>query len=173
MGKQCWELFPVCVGRGMQTDASWDLQCIVGIIQPIIFVNHVKCWESCANGSNIVAPRFGDPIALKKCWESLVQKFDRFQTLRNYTPNNMQPGVFKCTQHLISYNVRSCWPTMLRLLQGASATLTFITPVYQTFKQLCSHGSLVLVPRGEKEDEWQRALGTRLKLLWKSLSFEK
>ena len=27
----------------MQTDASWDLQCIVGRIQPIIFVNHVKC----------------------------------------------------------------------------------------------------------------------------------
>ena len=51
-------------------------------------------WESCANGSNIVAPRFGDPITLiKKCWESLVQKFDRFQTLRNYTPNNMQQGV--------------------------------------------------------------------------------
>ena len=49
----------------------------------------------CVRGPNIAVPRFGDPIVQKKCWELLVQKFDRFQTLHNYTPNNMQQGVQK------------------------------------------------------------------------------
>ena len=36
-----------------------------------------QCWKGCANGSNIVALRFGDH-GTKERWELLVQKFDRF-----------------------------------------------------------------------------------------------
>ena len=62
----------VRVGSGVQTDATQsqqcrDLQCIVGRIQPISLckpcVMRVRgpkqCWKSCANGSNVVALRFG------------------------------------------------------------------------------------------------------------------
>ena len=42
-------------------------------------------WKSCANGSNIVALRFGDITEQNKCWELLVQMFNRFQTLHNNT----------------------------------------------------------------------------------------
>ena len=59
-----------------------------------------KCWKSCANGSNIVALRFGDH-GTKKCWELLAEKFDRFQTLRN----NMQQGV----QTDATCNIQQCW----------------------------------------------------------------
>ena len=41
----------------------------------------------------------------KKCWELLAEKFDRFQTLRNYTPNNMQQGV----QTYSTFNILQCW----------------------------------------------------------------
>ena len=47
-----------------------------------------QCWKSCANGSNIVALRFGDH-GTKEMLELLAEKFDRFQTLRN----NMQQGL--------------------------------------------------------------------------------
>ena len=60
---------------------------------------HQQCWKSCANGSNIVALRFGDH-GTKKCWELLAEKFDRFQTLRN----NMQQGV----QTDATCNIQQC-----------------------------------------------------------------
>ena len=52
----------------------------------------------------------------KRCFELSAQKFDQFQTLRN---NSQQQSttcnrVCKWTQHVISNNVGSCWPTMLR-----------------------------------------------------------
>ena len=59
-----------------------------------------QCWKSCANGSNIVALRFGDH-GTKKCWELLAEKFDRFQTLRN----NMQQEVQTDT----TCNIQQCW----------------------------------------------------------------
>ena len=43
-----------------------------------------QCWKSCANGSNIVALRFG-VMEQNKCWQLLAEKFDRFQTLCNNT----------------------------------------------------------------------------------------
>ena len=71
-----------------------------------------KCWKSCANGSNIIALRFGD----QKCWELLAEKFDRFQTLLNNTQQHPTTcnRVCKRTQNVTSNNVGSCWPTMLR-----------------------------------------------------------
>ena len=64
-----------------------------------------KCWKSCANGSNIIALRFGD----QKCWELLAEKFDRFQTLRNNTQQHPTTcnRVCKRTQNVTSNNVAS------------------------------------------------------------------
>ena len=52
----------------------------------------------------------------KKCWESLAEKFDRCQTLRNNTQQHPTTcnRVCKRTQHVTSNNVGSCWSTMLR-----------------------------------------------------------
>ena len=74
-----------------------------------------QCWKSCANGSNIVALRFGDH-GTKKCWELLAEKFDRFQTLRNNTQQHPTTcnRVCKRTKHVTPNNVESCWSTMLR-----------------------------------------------------------
>ena len=99
-----------------------------------------QCWNSCANGSNIVALRFGDH-GTKKCWELLAEKFDRFQTLGNNT--QLHPTtcnrVCKRTQYVTSNNVGSCWPTMLRpFAQG----LTFICSKYNFNK---NHKYLVVV----------------------------
>ena len=65
-----------------------------------------QCWKSCANGSNIVALRFGDHET-KKCWD---EKFDRFQTLRHSTQQHPTTcnRVCKRTQHE--------HPTMLRVV---------------------------------------------------------
>ena len=60
-----------------------------------------QCWKSCANGSKIVALRFEDHETKEML--GVVQKFDRFQTLR--TRNNMQQGVqtdARCIIHTIS-----------------------------------------------------------------------
>ena len=52
----------------------------------------------------------------KKCWELLAEEFDWFQTLRNHTQQHPTTcnRVCKRTQHVASYNVASCWPTVLR-----------------------------------------------------------
>ena len=74
-----------------------------------------QCWKSCANGSNIVALRFGDH-GTKEMLGVVVEKFDRFQTLRNNTQQHPTTcnRVCKRTLHVTSNNVGSCWPTMLR-----------------------------------------------------------
>ena len=48
-----------------------------------------QCWKTCANGSKIVALRFDDHETKEML--GVVQKFDRFQTLR--TRNNMRQSV--------------------------------------------------------------------------------
>ena len=88
------------VGSGVQTDATqshqcWDLQCIVGRIQPISLCK--PCVMSVRGPNNVGRAVQTDPTLLryastiteqKKCWESLAEKFDRLQTLRN---NIQQP----------------------------------------------------------------------------------
>ena len=87
----------VCIGSGVQTDAtspnnvrtctaSWE------VYNPYDFINSKtmlnarwkpeQCCKSYANGSNIVALRFGDQ-GTKKIFELLARKFGRFQTLCN------------------------------------------------------------------------------------------
>ena len=66
-----------------------------------------QCWKSCANGSNIVALRFGDHGRQGM----LAQKFDQLQILRNNSrPNNTQKQVTGCAN---GRNMQH--PTMLRV----------------------------------------------------------
>ena len=73
-----------------------------------------QCWKSCANGSNIVALRFGD-YGTKECCDLFAQKFNEFQTLHKNSQQHPKTcsGVCKRTQHVTLSNVGSCWPTML------------------------------------------------------------
>ena len=100
----------------------WDLQCIVGRIQPISLGN--PCVMSVRGPNNVGRAVQTDPTLLryasaiteqKKCWELLAEKFDRFQTLRNNTQQHpTSKKVCKRTQHVTSNNAGICWPTMLR-----------------------------------------------------------
>ena len=106
--QRCWELLRACwqwyanVCNNYQQ--CWDLQCIVGRIQPISLCK--PCIMSVRGPNNVGRAVQTDPTLLryasaiteqKKCWELLAEKFDRFQTLRNDTQkhlrNNMQQGV--------------------------------------------------------------------------------
>ena len=101
----------------------WDLQCVVGRIQPISLCK--PCVMSVRGPNNVGRAVQTDPTLLryasaiteqKKCWELLAEKFYRFQTLRNNTQQHPTTcnRVCKRTQHVTSNNVGSCWPTMLR-----------------------------------------------------------
>ena len=126
--QQCWELLRACwqwCANGCNNSQQcWDLQCIVGRVQPISLCK--PCVMSVRGPNNVGRAVQTEPTLLryasaitdqKKCWELLTEKFDRIQTLRN----NMQQHpttcnrVCKLTQHVTSNNVGSCWPTMLRL----------------------------------------------------------
>ena len=74
-----------------------------------------KCWKSCADGSYIVALRFGDH-GTKEMLGVVAQKIDKFQTLRNNSKKHATTcnRVCKRTQHVASNNAGSCWPRMLR-----------------------------------------------------------
>ena len=100
MAQQCWELLRLCwqwCAHGCNNSQHcWDLQCIVGRIQPISLCK--PCVMSVRGHNNVGRAVQTDPTLLryasviteqKKCWELLDEKFDRFQTLRN----NMQQGV--------------------------------------------------------------------------------
>ena len=126
--QQCWELLRACwqwSANGCNNSRQcWDLQCIVGRIQPISLCK--PCVMSVRGPNNVGRAVQTEPTLLryasaitdqKKCWELLTEKFDRIQTLRNNTQQHPTTcnGVCKRTQHVTSNNVGSCWPTMLRL----------------------------------------------------------
>ena len=101
----------------------WDLQSIVGRIQPISLCK--PCVMSVRGPNNVGRAVQTDPTLLryasaiteqKKCWELLPEKFDWFQTLRNNTQQHPTTcnRVCRRTQHVTSNNVGSCWSTMLR-----------------------------------------------------------
>ena len=86
----------VRVGSGVNglnnSQQCWDLQCIVGRIQPISLCKPRVM--SVPGPNNVVGAVQTDPTLLhyasaiteqKICWELLTEKFDRFQTLRNNT----------------------------------------------------------------------------------------
>ena len=84
--------------RCNNSQQCWDLQCIVGRIQPISLCK--PCVMSVRGPNNVGRAVQTDPTLLryasaiteqKKCWE-LAEKFDRYQTLRN----NIQQHVTGC-----------------------------------------------------------------------------
>ena len=92
--QQCWELLRACwqwcANRCNNSQQCWDLQCIVGRIQPISLCK--LCVMSVRGPNNAGRAVQTDPTLLryasaikeqKKCWELLAEKFDRFQTLCN------------------------------------------------------------------------------------------
>ena len=94
--QQCWELLRACwqwCANGCNNSQQcWDLQCIVGRIQPMSLCK--PCVMSVRGPNNVGRAVQTDPTLLryasaiteqKKCWELLSEKFDRFQTLRNNT----------------------------------------------------------------------------------------
>ena len=112
MQQQCWELLRVCwqwcANRWNNSQQCWDLQCIVGRIQPISLCK--PCVMSMCGPNNVGRAVQTDPTLLryasaiteqKKCWELLAEKFDRYQTLRN----DMQQGVQTDT----TCNIQQFW----------------------------------------------------------------
>ena len=80
-----------------------------------------QCWKSCANGSNIIALRFGDH-GTKEMLEVVgwkVWPVSNFAQQHAKTSNNMQQGVQTDATSVTSNKVGSCWPTMLLRLHGA------------------------------------------------------
>ena len=71
-----------------------------------------QCWKSCANGSNIVALRFGDHRT-KEMLEVVGWKVWPVSNFAQQHPTTCN-RVWKRTQHVTSNNFGSCWPTMLR-----------------------------------------------------------
>ena len=119
----------VRVGIGVLTDATTPNNVgpsIVGRIQPI------RLWRPCVmrmRGPNNVGRAVQtDPTLLRytsaiteqrKCWELLVQKFDRIQTLRKNPKPHQQhtttcKRVCKQTQHVTFDKVGRWWSRMLR-----------------------------------------------------------
>ena len=92
--QQCWELsrasWQWSANGCNNSQQCWDLQCIVGRIQPISLCK--LCVISVRGPNNVGRAVQTDPTWLryasaiteqKKCWELLAEKFDRLQTLRN------------------------------------------------------------------------------------------
>ena len=117
--QQCWELLRACwqwCANGCNNSQQcWDLQCIVGRIQPISLCK--PCVMSVRGPNNVGRAVQTDPTLLryasairkqKKCWELLAEKFDRFQTLRNNTQQHPTTcnKVCKRTQHVTSNMLR-------------------------------------------------------------------
>ena len=87
--RACWQW---CASGCNNSQQCWDLQCIVGRIQPISLCK--PCVMSVRDPNNVGRAVQTDPTLLryasaitkqKKCWELLAEKFDRFQTLCNNT----------------------------------------------------------------------------------------
>ena len=120
LGQQCWKLLRACwqwcVNGCNNSQKVWDLQCIVGRIQPISLCN--PCVMSVRGPNNVGRAVQTDPTLLryasaiteqKKCWELLAEKFDRFQTLQNNKQQHPTTcnRVCKRTHHVTSNNVAS------------------------------------------------------------------
>ena len=116
LAQQCWELLRPCwqwCANGCNKSRQyWDLQCIVGRIQPIRPLETMcharswpqQCWKSfsCTNGSNIVALRFNDhgTKEMLGVMGSNVWPVSNFALQRPTTCNR----VCKRTQHVTSNN---------------------------------------------------------------------
>ena len=76
--RPCWQW---CTDGCNNSQNFWDLECIVGRIQPITLFrpcvmsvrSHKQCWKSCANGSDIAALCFDDH-GTKEMWRVVGSK---------------------------------------------------------------------------------------------------
>ena len=62
---------------------------------------HQQCWESCANGSNIIA-RSRNTRNVGSCW---LKKFDKVQILHN----NSQQQTTTCNRPVCKRTEQQCW----------------------------------------------------------------
>ena len=131
----CWQW---SANRCNNSQQCWDLQCIMGRIQPISLCN--PCIMSVCGPNNVGRAVQTDPTLLhytsaiteqKKCSELLAEKFDQFQTLGNNTQQHptICNRVCKRTQHVTSSNVESCWPTMLHPFARALLSKHLCSPL--------------------------------------------
>ena len=110
--QQCWELLHACwqgCANGCNNSQQcWELQFIVGRIQPISLCK--PRGMSVRGPNNVGRAVQTDPTLLRytsaiteqrKCWELLAEKFDRFQTMLN----NIQQGV----QTDVTCIIQQCW----------------------------------------------------------------
>ena len=93
----------------------WDLQCVVGRIQPISFCKPcVMSVRGPNNARRVVQTdptllRYASPITERKiCWELLAEKFYRFQTLRNNTQQHPLTCNRVCKTDA-TCNIQQCW----------------------------------------------------------------
>ena len=99
--QQCWELLHPCwqwCANGCNNyQQCWDLQCIVGRIQPRSLCK--PCVMSMRGPSNVGRAVQMDPTLLlyasaiteqKKCWELLAEKFGCVQTDATWLTSNSQ-----------------------------------------------------------------------------------
>ena len=105
--QQCWELlrpcWQWCANGCNNSQQCWDLQCIVGRIQPISLCK--PCVMSVRGPNNVGRAVQTDPTLLryasaiteqKKCWELLAEKFDTGFKLCVTTRNNIQQHATGC-----------------------------------------------------------------------------
>ena len=100
--RACWQW---CANGCNNSQQCWDLQCIVGRIQPI---SQADLWAVQMDPTLLC--HASAITEQKKCWDFLLgEKFDRFQTLRNNTQQHPTTcnRVCKRTQHVTSNNVAS------------------------------------------------------------------
>ena len=94
--QQCWELLRACwqwCANGCNNSQQcWDLQCIMGRIQPISLCKpcvmnvHDPNNAGRAVQTDLTLLRYASAITeQKKCWELLAEKFGQVQTLHNNT----------------------------------------------------------------------------------------
>ena len=115
--QQCWDLLSACwewcANGYYNSQQFWDLQCIVGRIQPISLCK--PCIMSVRGPNNVGRAVQTDPTLLcyasaireqKKCWELLAEKFDQLQTLCNSTQQHPTTcnRVYRWMQHVTSNN---------------------------------------------------------------------
>ena len=119
--QQCWELLHACwqwCANGCNNSQQcWDLQCIVGRLQPLSLCK--PCVMSVRGPNNVGRAVQMDPTLLryvsaikeqKKFWELLAEKFDRFQTLRNNKqqhPTTCKSGRNMQNRQLVNLRLRA------------------------------------------------------------------
>ena len=132
--QQCWELLLTCwqwCANGCNNlQQCWDLQCIVGRIQPISLCK--PCVMSVRGPNNDGRAVQTDPILLryasaiteqKKCWDLLAE--NGFKLLHNNTQQHPTTcnGMCKRTQHVTSNNVAAVCTGLKSKLLGCLANL--------------------------------------------------